>query len=56
MLQVFLGKYCAEQYDSVFVDPDQENKKAIRVYEKAGFKKVKENLATKEIWMLRSFS
>ena len=40
-------------YTHVFVDPDKENKAAIRTYEQAGFKRFKEHEDTNEVWMLR---
>lgn len=47
----FLGLY-AKDYSYVFVDPDVNNIVAIKAYEKAGFRKLSEQLTTQEIWML----
>ena len=42
-----------KSYTHVFTDPDSTNLAAIRAYEKAGFRKIKEWLDTGEIWMIR---
>lgn len=48
----FLKEYACS-YTHVFADPDKNNLSAIRAYEKAGFKKIKEQADTGEIWMIR---
>lgn len=40
-------------YDACFVDPDTANIKAIRVYKKAGFKKIKLVKDGRVTWMMR---
>ncbi len=50
----FLEQHVFQKFDYVFVDPDTANAGAIRTYEKAGFKKIKEQLGTGEIWMIKS--
>lgn len=41
ILQQFLKEYADPLYDACLVDPDTANIKAIRTYEKAGFKKIR---------------
>jgi aminoglycoside 6'-N-acetyltransferase len=52
VIQSFLKKILDKGYQHVFVDPDAANITAIKAYEKAGFKKVKEN--QDEVWMIKS--
>jgi RimJ/RimL family protein N-acetyltransferase len=47
----FLTEHC-DSYTHIFVDPESTNLAAIRAYEKAGFKKIKEQPDTGEIWMI----
>jgi RimJ/RimL family protein N-acetyltransferase len=49
-IKLFIEKHC-QNYDAVFVDPDVPNLRAIKSYEKAGFKKIKEENG--EIWMIK---
>lgn len=42
-----------KKFDYIFVDPDINNIVAIKTYEKAGFKKIKEHLDTNEVWMIK---
>jgi len=39
-------------YSHIFVNPDKNNQAAIKTYEKAGFKKIKENQDSSEIFMI----
>ncbi len=55
-LTLFWGTFFKGNYQAVFADPDRRNIAAIRAYEKAGFKKMKENPATNETWMLKDLS
>lgn len=55
VLKLFLEKFCESQFKAVFAAPNIKNIAAIKAYEKAGFRKVNDNLGTDEIWMLRSF-
>ena len=48
----FLKEYVWPLYDACFVDPHMENNGAIRVYEKAGFKKVKTIKESQVFWMV----
>ena len=41
------------QFAHFFVDPDRRNTAAIRVYEKAGFKKVSVQASVGEVWMIK---
>ena len=52
-LKLFLEHFSDHHYDHVFADPDAQNKGAIKTYEKAGFKRIKENRKGTEIWMIR---
>ena len=45
MINCFLEKNFYKA-DIVFIDPEKSNKKAIHVYEKAGFKKIDEFIAS----------
>lgn len=40
-------------YTHILADPNKDNTAAIRAYEKAGFKKIKEPSDTNEVWMIR---
>ena len=40
-------------YENILVDPDMDNIAAIKTYEKAGFKKVREQIESNEILMLK---
>jgi aminoglycoside 6'-N-acetyltransferase len=42
-----------DAYTHIFADPSIENITAIRAYEKAGLKKIEEQLDTGEVWMIR---
>jgi len=53
IMKQFLEEYVDPSYDACFVDPDTANIKAIRAYEKAGFKKVKTIKDGAVIWMVR---
>jgi RimJ/RimL family protein N-acetyltransferase len=46
----------SDSYTHIFADPDSDNVIAIRAYEKAGFKKIKEQSDTREVWMIREQS
>lgn len=50
---LFSEQYCAPLYEYTFVDPDISNIAAIKSYTKAGFKQIKINNATQEIWMVK---
>ncbi len=50
-LALFLDTHSAHRY--TFADPDRDNLAAIRAYEKAGFKKIKEQPDVNEWWMFR---
>lgn len=52
----FLEDILKKEYDFVFADPDRRNTAAIKLYTKAGFVKIHENLATQEIWMIKKLS
>lgn len=43
----------ADAYTHIFADPDSNNIAAIRAYEKAGFKKIKDQPNIDEVWMIR---
>jgi RimJ/RimL family protein N-acetyltransferase len=53
ILQQFLQEYVDPYYDACFVDPDKANIRAIRAYEKAGFKTVKTIQEGGIVWMIR---
>lgn len=50
---LFSEQYCAPLYEYTFVDPDISNITAIKSYTKAGFKQIKTNDLSKEIWMIK---
>ena len=51
-IEQFLTEH-GNSYTHVFADPENTNLAAIRAYEKAGFKKIIEQLDTGELWMIR---
>lgn len=52
VLTQFLQEYVAHFYEACFVDPETTNIRAIRVYEKAGFKTVKTIKEEGVTWMV----
>lgn len=48
-----LKAFVTTEFEYIFVDPDINNIAAIKTYENAGFKKIKEHLDTNEIWMIK---
>ncbi len=42
VLEAFVGKLIEEGHRRILIDPDPENLRAVRAYEKAGFRKVPE--------------
>ena len=52
----FLQNHVLKDFTACFVDPDTENKAAIRTYEKAGFKVVKEMPELAVVWMVAQAS
>jgi len=48
-----LKAFVTPEFDYILVDPDINNIAAIKTYEKAEFKKIKEHLDTNEIWMIK---
>lgn len=55
VLKDFLNQHVFKKFNACFVDPDTANKAAIRTYEKAGFKVVKEIPELAITWMLARF-
>jgi aminoglycoside 6'-N-acetyltransferase len=53
IMKQFLNEYVDPHYKACFVDPDTANIKAIRTYEKAGFKKIKMVKEGTIMWMVR---
>lgn len=53
ILKRFLEEYVDPFYDACFVDPDTANIRAIRAYEKAGFKAIKTIQEGSMTWMVR---
>jgi aminoglycoside 6'-N-acetyltransferase len=53
ILRKFLEEYVDPSYDSCLVDPNTANIRAIRAYEKAGFKVVKTVKEGNLTWMVR---
>ena len=51
-LKLFLHEHVFPAYKACFVDPDRVNTAAIRAYEKAGFRKVKEVQDGKVTWVI----
>ena len=51
-LEDFLEDYVFKKFDACFVDPDTENYGAISMYEKVGFKRVKEISDLRVTWMV----
>jgi aminoglycoside 6'-N-acetyltransferase len=51
-MQAFFATW-DKKFDYAFADPDRNNKRAVRAYEKAGFEKVRECPRTGEVWMLK---
>jgi aminoglycoside 6'-N-acetyltransferase len=45
-LNIFLNEFVFKVSENAFVDPDTANVRAIRVYEKVGFKKIRESNGT----------
>ena len=52
-LKTFFENFNKEPYAYVFTDPDKDNIAAIKAYERAGFRKIKDNNETYEVWMLK---
>lgn len=52
-LKTFMEDFSRELYAYAFADPDVKNIAAIKAYERAGFRRIKDNLETDEIWMLK---
>jgi aminoglycoside 6'-N-acetyltransferase len=52
VLTDFLKTPVFKEFDACFVDPDTENRAAIRTYEKAGFKIIKEIQELAVTWMI----
>ncbi len=52
-LKQFLKDHIDSRYEACFVDPDTANVRAIRVYEKAGFKRIKIVKEGAITWMIR---
>lgn len=52
-MNVFFENHLNVSYTHIFADPNIKNIAAIRTYEKAGFTKIKEQLDTDEVWMLK---
>ncbi len=53
IMKQFLADYVDPHYNACFVDPDTANIRAIRAYEKAGFKKIKMVENGSIMWMVR---
>lgn len=51
-LKEFLEFFCNHNYAFIFVDPEKENSAAIKMYEKVGFKKIRDDKSSDEVWML----
>jgi aminoglycoside 6'-N-acetyltransferase len=56
ILKQFLSQYVDPHHEACFVDPDTANIKAIRTYEKAGFKKIKTIKEGTVTWMMREYN
>ncbi len=54
ILKQFLKKHIDPIYEACFVDPDTTNGRAIHVYEKAGFKKIRTIKNGAITWMVRT--
>lgn len=52
IIKKFLDLYVWPKFDACFVDPDLDNKVAIRAYEKVGFRTIKTFVTEKVFWML----
>lgn len=52
VMQQFLQGYVAPHFDYCCVNPDSTNYQAIKAYEKAGFRKIREHQEAKAVWML----
>ena len=46
-LKSFINEILPKKYSHILADPDKNNLFAIKTYEKAGFKRIKENLMMK---------
>lgn len=53
VLEVSLEKLLDKKYTNVFADPDVSNSRAIRAYEKAGFKIVSQAYDATVVWMIK---
>ena len=53
LIEAFLKEHVFVEFDACFVDPDTVNERAIRAYEKAGFKKVKTIKDGTITWMIK---
>ncbi|HUX79088.1 MAG TPA: GNAT family N-acetyltransferase [Alphaproteobacteria bacterium] len=56
ILSTFLNDYIKPLFNACFVDPDRDNKLAIRAYEKAGFQAIPSTAKAKVIWMVKTLS
>lgn len=52
ILKTILSQHVSPQFDACYVDPDKQNLQAIRAYEKAGFRVLRE--AGQNFWMMWS--
>lgn len=52
ILKRFLEDYVKSKFEACFVDPDAKNQKAIRAYEKAGFRPIHHPSQGSSIWMI----
>ncbi len=50
---IVLKRFDCQVYENILVNPDMDNIAAIKTYEKAGFKKIREQRDNNEIWMLK---
>ena len=54
LIKQFLTQYVWQHFEHCFVDADIDNVKAIHAYEKAGFKRIKQLVQPKVLWLLKS--
>ncbi|RUR08644.1 GNAT family N-acetyltransferase [Legionella sp. km772] len=55
-INYLISHYLKQQYTHLFVDPDLDNKAAIKAYTKAGFELYEERKELNELWMVRAIA
>jgi aminoglycoside 6'-N-acetyltransferase len=53
IIQLFCENHIDQRFEACFVDPNKDNTRAIRAFEKAGFRKIMTAVNNAATWMLR---